>query len=921
MATNDIALLFRIKGDTSQATGTLKDFRKEVKALEDAAKNGATGLEQFAASAGLSAEQFIALRGGVEKWATATVAGFSAVAAGAAVAGAAIFTMAKNAAYFGSAIYDATQKTGLSATKLSALKIAADQSGSSFEQVTKGIVRFGSEVGKAGQGNDEAVKNMRLLGVTARDLDTALSQAIKTIGNASDETQQLALASAAFGQRIGPDLIPLIRDAGGNVDALVKKFKDLGLTINDEAARQADAFGDQLDTLESQFASIGRTIGFAFLPVFNGMAKDLSNWLKQNQGEVKAWSKTFAESFDQSYKSIVQTTAGVKALTGTSTAKWAKEFIYWLEQISIYLNPIALASVKLGETLREAAPPDKSSTVAPAINYARPQDTKAFQQSQFEGEQERKKKADEAAKAAEEFNKRQLQGQLQYLSASEAADKASFERNRDEWEQAYKDRLVTQQQFIDAVEKNEASIREAEADKIAKEYELRRKQEKLTSAQIIALNQEEKNAYQKVLDESQKRQADARKETLEQEKKANAESLQVFEDRLNRELELREAHNNVIKARFAVDVDRGALSAEEAKIKADQLDYELNQRQLQILEAIRAKRKELGLDTLEIENEIKVQQEKNETDRLNNLREENKLHQERIDLLYKAVDAAKDLNDQLNEAEGLQRSNELANREGTGTGSGRSGMGLIPGPGILGGVGEDLKGIFGIIPDTKILDDGKTVMKDYGEFMKEVFADVSSSIAGSIADIVQGLGQMAVAWISTGKFSAKAALEMAANVAIGLAIQAGIKAIFEFAEGLASQASTFGIPNPSSIMHFAAASTFATIAAVSGIAGVGLALGARAAGGGGSKASSSAGVGSGGRAAATVTRDTENEGKAYSSKSDRTIAEGRNAPAGPAVTVTLRIKDDSTWLGKMLQADADGNGKSRAIIRRVAAEG
>jgi hypothetical protein len=898
---NDIGLLFRIKGDNSDAIKAVKEVPAEV--------------EKSAALVNTSVSSMI----GPATAAAVAIAGIGVVAVG---VGSKLLGMAKDAADFGSAIFDATQKTGLSATKLSALKIAADQSGSSFEQVTKGIVRFGVEVGKAGQNNDEAVKNMRLLGVTSKDLDTALSQAIKTIAAAGDETQQLALASAAFGQRIGPDLIPLIRDSGGNVDALVKKFKDLGLTINDDAARQADAFGDQLNTLSGQFASISRTIGFAFLPVFNGMAKDLSNWLKQNQGEVKAWSKAFAESFDQSYKSITQTTAGVNALTGTSTAKWAKEFIYWLEQISIYLNPIALASVKLGETLREAAPPDKSSTVAPAIDYTRPQDTKAFQQSQFEGEQERKKKEAEAAKAAEEFRKRQLQGQLQYLSASEAADKASFERNRDEWEQAYKDRLVTQQQFIDAVEKNESSIREAEADKIAKEYELRRKQEKLTSAQIIALNQEEKNAYQKVLDDSTKRQADARKETLEQEKKANDESLKAFEDRLNRQFELQEAANNTVKARLALDVDRGAVTAIEAQIAADKLDYELNQRQLQILEAIRAKRKELGLDTLEIENDIKVQQEKNETDRLNNLREENKLHQERIDLLNKAVDAAKELNDQLNEAEGLKRSRELAGKEGTGTGSGRSGTDLIPGPGIGGGVGEDLKGIFGIVPDTKVITDElgnqQTVIKDHGEFIKDVFADVSSSVAGSIADIVSGLGQMLTAWITTGKFSGKAALQMAAQVSLALALQAGVKAIFEVAEGWAALAihDYVGAHN-----HFTAAAIFGQVAAVAAAVGVTTGLLGRESGGAGG-AGSAAGTNSNGRAAATVTRDREAEGKAYSSYGDkaRVIEEGRNAPATP-VQLNVTVNDPTGVFGKMLQFDVDNNGKSRAIIRRVAAEG
>src|SRR5690349_1272248 len=123
-------LLFHIKADGKDALGTLEQFRKEVKQLEKDAKSGATGLEKFAASAGLSAEQFTSLRNGIETWSKATVAGISAITAGATVAGAALFTMSKNAAEFGSAIYDASQKTGLSAKTLSALKFGADQAGS-----------------------------------------------------------------------------------------------------------------------------------------------------------------------------------------------------------------------------------------------------------------------------------------------------------------------------------------------------------------------------------------------------------------------------------------------------------------------------------------------------------------------------------------------------------------------------------------------------------------------------------------------------------------------------------------------------------------------------------------------------------------------------------------------------------------------
>lgn len=215
--------------------------------------------------------------------ATAAFGGFIPVAQAAAVAvgaiglaaagvGVAMFNLTKSTAEFGSEIYDASQKTGLGATAISSLKAAAETSGSSLEAVTKGIAKFAKEY----KG-------------TSGDLQGELGKVMQKIADARPGFEQLQLAQKAFGKS-GAELIPIIRSFDGDLPGLIKHMEELGVTIDDQAAYAADAFGDQMDLLNMQLAGVGRTIGTVLMPEFTRMAGYISNWLVQNKSEVESFA-------------------------------------------------------------------------------------------------------------------------------------------------------------------------------------------------------------------------------------------------------------------------------------------------------------------------------------------------------------------------------------------------------------------------------------------------------------------------------------------------------------------------------------------------------------------------------------------------------------------------------------------------------
>jgi hypothetical protein len=341
--TDSAGLLFTIKGDSSGAVKSIEEFKKELDGIEKKSKGSATGLEALAASSGLSASQFFNLKIG----ALAAVAGVTAVAAVATTTALALFQLSKAAAEYGSAIFDASEKTGLTATTLSAMKFAADQSGSSLEQVTAGAARFARVIGEAANGSEQAQEKLKRLGVTSTDLDTALSQALATIVKVPPGALQMAAAMDAFG-RSGADLLPFIKSFDGDLVKLTAEAKRLGVTIDDEAARAADEFGDQLDTLNAQLAGIGRTIGFTFMPVFQDMAKAISEFLARNQGEIANWGQNFARTL----QGLVLMFGDIK-FAAESYGVTLKSLI----DLHLQLDPLARHVAALGEAARRRAAP------------------------------------------------------------------------------------------------------------------------------------------------------------------------------------------------------------------------------------------------------------------------------------------------------------------------------------------------------------------------------------------------------------------------------------------------------------------------------------------------------------------------------------------------------------------------------------
>lgn len=289
MAIGDGAsILFRIKGDASDAVRAFNETKQAQGGLTGSTSQLTGTFGQLESVLGGSASGFAGLSSAMGPVSVAL--GIMTAATTAAIAAlTGLFELSSSAAEFGSEIYDASQKTGLTADTLQALQTAAQQSGSSFEEITGAVSKFNVLLGEANEGNEKARATLEKYGVTATDTDHALQQAIKTIAEETDNTKQAAAAKALFKDRTAA-ILPVIKSFDGDLPGLINKLRDLGILIGDENVKAADAFGDQMDTLKAQLAAIGHTIGFAVLPIFLDMARSVSAWLAENKGAIATWA-------------------------------------------------------------------------------------------------------------------------------------------------------------------------------------------------------------------------------------------------------------------------------------------------------------------------------------------------------------------------------------------------------------------------------------------------------------------------------------------------------------------------------------------------------------------------------------------------------------------------------------------------------
>ncbi len=184
-------------------------------------------------------------------------------------------------------------RTGLATESISALRVAADASGTSIQSIETGIKLM--QKGLAGV-NEEGTKTgpiLEALGINTEKLaklqpERQFEMIGNAIGKIPDPAARTAAAMALMG-RSGADLLPLFKDGSFKMEEWSKKAKELGVSFDKDLAAKAAKLNDELGFTKQQLTGMAIAAGTALAPAVEKLVAQFSHavagvtlWISKN---------------------------------------------------------------------------------------------------------------------------------------------------------------------------------------------------------------------------------------------------------------------------------------------------------------------------------------------------------------------------------------------------------------------------------------------------------------------------------------------------------------------------------------------------------------------------------------------------------------------------------------------------------------
>jgi hypothetical protein len=248
-------------------------------------------------------------------------------------------------------IVKASQRVGVAAENLQALRYAAQASGSSAESLDKGLERLAVNLQDVGEGTTDAAKALRAFGVTAGDTTAAAFAKIADgFAQMPDGALKTSTAITLLG-KAGADLIPTLNNGAKGLAEFSEEAKALGLVLSDEAIKGAEHFNDQLDMLTNVVAGAARSFVSGLLPALQSVTAELIHASQGGEG-LQSWGAALGED-------LVRLAMGASLVVGTledlmAVQEGMRKFLVspiW-EWGDIYTETSAKISANNDETIR-----------------------------------------------------------------------------------------------------------------------------------------------------------------------------------------------------------------------------------------------------------------------------------------------------------------------------------------------------------------------------------------------------------------------------------------------------------------------------------------------------------------------------------------------------------------------------------------
>lgn len=201
-------------------------------------------------------------------------AAIAAIGTGAVALGKKFVDGVSEVAAYGDAIDKNSQKMGISAQAYQEWDFILQHSGSSIDAMSRGMMTLSKQAAS----NSDAFKK---LGITQKDLATLnkedlFAKTIEGLQALGEGTKRDALANELFGGS-AKELGPLLNTSAEDVAAMREQVNELGGVMGDDAVKDAAAFQDALQNLQTAFGGIEKAFTSQFLPSFTSVLDGLTD--------------------------------------------------------------------------------------------------------------------------------------------------------------------------------------------------------------------------------------------------------------------------------------------------------------------------------------------------------------------------------------------------------------------------------------------------------------------------------------------------------------------------------------------------------------------------------------------------------------------------------------------------------------------
>jgi len=175
---------------------------------------------------------------------------------------------------FADRLGDLSKQTGIAPGKLQELGFAAKQVGIQIDPLAKAIGMMSDRIASGDKSAVGAIDRLGLSFTTLRGMspDAAFLEIARAVAQVEDPMERARDATDLFG-RTGLELLPLLTE---DMDALMKKARDLGLVMDDKMTKAAGDLNDSLD----QMLDVGKRLLVGFflplVPILNPLAQGVT---------------------------------------------------------------------------------------------------------------------------------------------------------------------------------------------------------------------------------------------------------------------------------------------------------------------------------------------------------------------------------------------------------------------------------------------------------------------------------------------------------------------------------------------------------------------------------------------------------------------------------------------------------------------